>query len=302
MKTAADTAKPKTGFPFLSVILAIAIVAVLLVLVFSSGGLSGFFGLQSKEPSNGVPLVRQQYFQEAFQPNRENYKVFEVAAKFSGKPLSEMPRFFALSSEAEIWEELPPVPKDFSEIAYLLASGRFFTIENLDEGYYKQPEFYPGFKQTGLRFWTQPDPRGWATGGYGTYPAEQWTDLKKGETENFKSTVFLYNGFGVQTYQGVTLFVGGDASKYFDISISPQTFLLDADFPKFQKGWAQKITIRGSLKPGTPKGEYTVPIMIGFPPEEKQKEWENKYRNLYQSAAASVKPSGNPIDLHIKVE
>lgn len=304
METTTDAAKPAIGFPFIPVLMAIAVIAVLLALVFSSGSLAGFFGLQPKETGNSIPLVRQQYFQEAFQPKRTEYKLFEAASKFTGKPLGELPAFFALSSEQEIWEELPPIPKDFSEIAYMLVTGNFFAIENLGEGYYKQPEFYPNFTNPkgGLRWWREPDPRGWATGGYGTYPSEQWATMKKGETENFKATVFLYNSFGVQTYQGGTLFMAGDYSKYFDITISPQTFLLEPTFPKFKEEWVKKITIQGSLKQGTPKGEYTIPILIGTPPEEKNREWTAKYRNLYQNAAASVKPSGNPIELHIKVE
>src|SRR3989344_9175602 len=43
--------------------------------------------------------VRQRYFQEAFQPDRENYDLFEKAAVFLKKPVSEMPNYFSLNSE-----------------------------------------------------------------------------------------------------------------------------------------------------------------------------------------------------------
>ncbi len=252
------------------------------------------------DPSNY--LSRQSYFQEAFQPNREGYGIFEKASAHTGKPLSEMPKFFSIKNEAAIFSELPPTPENFGEIAYFLASGSFFAVGGLGEEYWKQPEFYPGFKENGLRYWTEPDASSWAPNGYGTYPAEQWATLKTGDTEIFEATVFLYSGYGVQTYQGVTLFPQAEASQHFDIEITPNTLILEPNFPAFQSEWAKKIIIRGTLKPDTPKGEYLVAVNVGFPPEDKRKEWALKYLNLYQDAAAGVRPSGNQITLHVNVE
>src|SRR3989344_5993048 len=186
-----------------------------------------------------------------------------------------MPAFFGLRSEEEIWESLPPIPGDFSEIAFLLARGDFFAIGGLDERYYKQPEFYPNFTdhKGGLRQWLDPYPQGWGANGFGTYPAEQWADLKKGETESFEATVFLYSGWGVQTFQGATLFADAASQQFFDVSISPQTLLLEPSFPKFYSNWAHKITMKGTLKPQTPPGKYHIAINLGVPPQDKQKEW-----------------------------
>ena len=256
-------------------------------------------------PNAGDPsqyLSRQSYFEEAFRPSREEYAIFEKAAAHSGKPLASMPQFFSLKDEVAIFSALPPIPQNFGEIAYFLASGSFFAIGGLSEGYWKQPEFYPGFKENGLRYWTQPDPTSWAPNGYGTYPAEQWATLKVGETEQFEATIFLYSGYGVQTYQGVSLFPDSEANAYFDIEATPNTFLLEPNFPAFQSEWVKKITIRGTLKPNAPKGEHTIAINVGFPPEDKRKEWALKYLNLYQDGAAGARPSGNQITLHVLVE
>lgn len=298
-------AKPKPFPVFLIAAIALAVVAIGLFL-FLGPSVTGFFGVPSEPPKNsGDPsqyLGRAQYFKEAFQPDRSNYGIFESASQYTQKPLAEMPSFFGLRSEDEIWAALPPIPKDFSEIAFLLAGGQFFAIGGLDETYYKQPEFYPNFKEGGLRWWKKPDSTSWATNGYGTYPAEQWTTLKRGGTEAFDATVFLYSGFGVQTYQGATLFLDSESQKYFDVTVSPQTFLLEPSFPKFGSDWAKKIAISGSLKPGTPPGDYTISVNVGLPPQDKIGQWQLKYRNLYQNAANGVRPSGNQIELHVTVE
>ena len=246
-------------------------------------------------------LSRQTYFKEAFSPNRDSYDLFEQAAEYVNKPVSEMPSFFSLQDEKEIFFTLPAIPSDFGEIAYLLASGRFYAIEGLDESYYKQPEIYPGFKENGLRFWTKPDATSWATNGYGTYPAEQFVDISRSENGSFEATVFIYSSFGVQTFQGMTLFPDSESIKNFDLEISPNTFVLEPNFPKFYSDWARKITIKGTPKPNTPAGSYTVAINVGVPPSDKQKEWSLLYRSLYMDGASGIRPSGNQVTLTINL-
>src|SRR3989344_5626058 len=173
--------------------------------------------------------VRQRYFQEAFQPDRENYDLFEKAAVFFKKPVSEMPNYFSLNSESEIFSELPKVPADFSEVA------------------------------------------------------------------------FFYSGYGVQTYQGVTIIPSSETLERFEVEITPNTFLLESTFPKFKKNWAQRIEITGKVKPGTPPGDYELKFLVVAPPKEKKEEWKFKYRNIYFDAASSIAPSGAPIKFTIKV-
>lgn len=247
-------------------------------------------------------VSRQKYFEEAFVPDRESYDLFEKAAAYTKKPISEMPAFFNLKNEEEIFSALPQIPKDFSETSYLLASGKYFSIGFLEKEYYSQPEFYPNFKEGGLRFWAKPDPTSWGVNGYGTYPAEQNDTLKLGKRENFVAAVFLYAGYGVQTYQGVTLEQDSASKKYFDVSISPKDFLLDPTFPKFGSNWAEKIIITGRIKPGTPKGDYVIGINIETPPKELKAKWEFEHKNLYYDAASGIGPSGNQIQLNIRVE
>ncbi len=246
--------------------------------------------------------VRKEYFEEAFKPRRDEYNLFEKASERLGIPLEDVPEYFTLNSEEDIFNELPQVPEDFSEVAYLLATGRTYAIGNLSEEYFLQPEFYPNFKENGLKYWSEPDPKYWTTNGYGTYPAEQFDVLSYSNRDEFLAVVFLYTGYGVQTYQGATLIPSSGSLEYFDITISPDTFLLTPTFPKFSKDWAHQIVIAGKLKPDTPPGEYSIGLLIVKPPYEKKVEWASKYRNLYFDAATGIAPSNFPIRFTITVK
>ncbi|MCR4369192.1 MAG: hypothetical protein NUV67_04775 [archaeon] len=253
------------------------------------------------EIAPGQFAVRQRYFEETFRPKRDEYNLFEKASQFLGIPIEKVPAFFSLNSESEIFSQLPKIPEDFSEIAYLLASGRYYAIGSLSEEYFQQPEFYPGFKDQGLKYWSEPNPKYWATNGYGTYPAEQFDTLSVSGRKDFIGVVFFYTGYGVQTYQGATIIPSSESLEHFDIEVSPSTFLLEPVFPKFSRNWANQVTIKGKLRDGTPPGEYEIDFMVVAPPREKREEWEFKYRNLYFDAANAISPSGYPIKFTINV-
>lgn len=290
---------PKPGIKLVAgIIVLVAIVAIAWTLVAPKNTPTN----TANAGPGGFGVSRQKYFEEAFVPDRKSYDLFEKAAAYTKKPIAEMPAFFNLKNEEEIFSSLPQIPKGFSETSYLLASGKYFSIGFLEKEFYTQPEFYPGFKENGLRFWEKPDPTSWGVIGYGTYPAYQSDTLKLGERENFVSVVFLYASYGVQTYQGVALEQDSASKQYFDVSISPKNLLLDPTFPKFGKNWAEKIIITGRIKPGTPKGDYVIGINLETPPRELKAKWEFEHKNLYYDAASGIGPSGNQIQLNIRVE
>ncbi|MDO8537583.1 MAG: hypothetical protein Q7S21_01740 [archaeon] len=260
------------------------------------------YQIDETNPTATQFIIRQQYFEEAFKPKRDEYKIFEKTAKNMSKPVEQIPELFGLKSEQEIWGELPPIPADFSETAYILAAGRYYSIGLLEEPYFLQPEFYPNFKTQALRYWINPDATSWIPQGYGTYPAYQSDTLVRGDREEFIGVVFFHTSWGVQGYQGTTIVPTSETLKYFDITISPDTFLLGATFPKFNKQWAQKVVIQGKLKPDTPPGVYSLGFNIISPPKEFAAEWEKQYKLLYFSAASSIKPTGYPVQFDIFVQ
>jgi len=283
--------KPKATWIILGIIVVIAIAAIAYTVAAPKAPDAQDFGVS-----------REKYFREAFQPDRTEYKLFEKAAAYTKKPVSALPAFFNIKSETDIFAVLPKIPKDFSETAYLLASGKYFSIGFLEGEYYLQPEFYPGFKENGLRYWEKPDPTSWGVTGYGSYPAEQDDVLTVGGRENFTAVVFFYAGYGIQTYQGVALEQDSNSKKYFDVSVSPKNFLLDPTFPKFGKDWAQKIVVTGRLKAGTKPGKYVIGLNVETPPNEVKTQWELAHKNLYYDAASGIRPGGNQIELQIRVE
>ncbi|MDD5163369.1 MAG: hypothetical protein PHD95_04135 [Candidatus ainarchaeum sp.] len=299
----------KSPLVFISIILVVAVVCI-----------AAFVFLQQFLPQNSVGnflvsndaqsdvinpsqfVSREDYFREVFKPHRNQYGLFGKAADFLKKPVSEIPAYFGLNNEQEIFEALPEIPSDFSDIAYLLAQGKYFDLGLLDERYYKQPEFYDNFKTLGVRYWTRPDPKYWVANGYGTYPAEQWDSLQIGQREDFKGVVFFYSSWGVQSFQGVSLSPDSESQKYFDIQITPKTFLLEPSFPKFGKNWAYKIEIAGKLKPNTPPGVYHVGINVEVPPNEFRSKWALEHKNIYFDAANAIRPAGNQIQFDITVK
>ena len=322
-ESAARQPKSKLVTPF-TIAVAVLIVALGAFILLQLNNKPAVLGLDVL-PSDGTPIVtnadsninspqyesdiirpedfvsREQYFKEVFKPRRETYKLLEKAAAYLNKPVEQMPVYFGIISEEDIFATLPKPADDFSEVAYLFSSGKYYSIGYLDESYYKQPELYPNFKTTGTRYWTRPDPKYWTTGGYGSYPAEQWDVLTVGEREEFDAVVFFYTSWGVQTYQGVTLQPSAETEKYFDITITPQTFLLEPTFPKFGNGWAHRIEVHGEMKKGTPPGSYKIGINVETPPKEFIEKWEFEHRNLYFNAASAIGPSGNQIQLNIDV-
>ncbi len=246
-------------------------------------------------------LIREDYFRAVYKPDRSKYKLLERASKFLGKDNEGTLQFFGLKSEEEIFEALPPINPDFSETAYLFASGKYFSIGFLEEDTFLQPEFYSNFKSLGVKYWTQPDPKYWVPHGYGSYPSEQFDTLKIGSREEFTGVVFVHAGWGVQTYQGMSLSVDPESKKYFDIEITPANFLLNPSFPKFSSKWAYKVEIKGKLKQGTPPGSYKIGINVVTPPSDLREQWEYQYKNSYFDGATAIKPSGNFIQLNIVV-
>jgi len=200
----------------------------------------------------------------------------------------------------EIFDALPPVPSDFGEIDYMLVKGRLFAIGVLGEEYYKQPEFYPRFEEF-FSYWTDPNLGMWGTNGYGTYPADQWTEVRAGDS--FTAYAFFHTSWNVQTWQGVQLVPAfpaegagefyntmspSELKNYFDVTIEPNLFLLDPTFPAFGYNWAYKIEVRVDVAPDTPPGRYVVGFGVAKPPQEKAEEWGWEHRNFYFDASGMI--------------
>jgi len=241
--------------------------------------------------------LRQKYFREQWGIHRKNY--IEQGAKHLGLTEQQLLSMFDLSSEKQVWSELPIVPEDFGEINYLMQNGKFFALSSLGEEYWKQPEFYPSWKNC-PKYWTEPDPRYWTPNGYGAYVSNQFTTVTKGE--EFYAIVYVHSGCGVQTWQGTRLEVSNNARDYFNISVTPNEFLLEPMFPQIKYGWVKRIEIKGSIKEETQEGVYDIFIDVIPPSKEKQDEWSSEYKTQYFNASQGVRPARALISLEVTVQ
>lgn len=214
-----------------------------------------------------------------------------------------MKKYFGLNTEEEIYENLPKPAEDFSEIVYLFSQGRYFSIGLLGEEYYKQPEFYPTFKTSGLRSWTRTDSRYWAPHGFGSYPSQQSDELSLSGRRESTGVVFIQSSWGVQTYQGFSLHADETSKQFFDISITPQNFLIGPAWPKFAPNWAERVVVTARVKDNTPPGTYKIIINTFTPPKELREQWQYLYKNIYFDASVSpVQPSSNLVEFVIEVK
>ena len=227
---------------------------------------------------------------------------FGARHRYFTNPDGQTPSRGDYNIPSKVFASLPVIPNDFNEIVYLIKMGKYFDIDTLGDEYYLQPEFY-GNWDNGIKFWTNPDPAHWCTIGYGSYPADQFVDIMRGESMNL--TFFLRSSYCVQTYQGVKLkhsfpemALSGDGitftratsnpERWIDVSISPDQFLLEPNYPQFSEGWVKKIQVTITTDKDTPKGEYIIGIDPKQPDSAIEKEWYREYLNMYTSGTGGV--------------
>jgi hypothetical protein len=208
---------------------------------------------------------------------------------------------------AGMYGNLPAFPKDFYSIRVLLRSGRLTDLSELEEGYWMQPEFFPQYEEIGLPLLQNPPVGRWGAYGLASYPAQSIATINAGDTLDF--FFFMKSNYIVETYQGVQLDVkyphfaeittgatmpDGSArvdqdpqvtKELFDVEVSPETFVLEPNFPIFRKEGIRKVKVTVTAKPNTPPGNYVIAVDTGAVPEEAEKVWIQKYLNLYTSGA-----------------
>jgi len=72
-----------------------------------------------------------------------------------------------------------------------------------------------------------------------------------------------------------------EVKNYFDIKITPDTFLLGKTYPIFEPTWSQKVEI--DVKSTAPKGEYVISFMATPPSKEYDTKWFNQHEFNYHA-------------------
>lgn len=223
-----------------------------------------------------------------------------AAAEDLKKRKSDLPDIF--------YQNMPPFPEDFYRLRILVIYGKITNLDLVEEKYWKQPEFIPGFEEHAVRLMKTPQTGRWGAFGYGVYPAD--TDVTTPADNEFTVTTFVHTSWLVETYQGVkfetvykekTTFPTQDlqgsseiqqnpdaVKDYFDVSYGPDVMVLEPTYPVLESGWIQKLKVTVKVKPNTPPGRYVIGVNIGSPSAEFNDEMMMKYLNYYTTGGSNV--------------
>lgn len=116
--------------------------------------------------------------------------------------------FFSPTQYDWFFSKLPPFPEDFFYIAQLVYQGKITDYDRLDENYWKQPEFYPGwFKSVVNSSYVKPEEwvGMWTPEGYGCYPTIKEITLKNSRGKSVVINTYFRTAFDTNSYQGLII-------------------------------------------------------------------------------------------------
>lgn len=204
-----------------------------------------------------------------------------------------------------MFSRLPEFPEDFYRIKSLVELNRITDFGALEDRYWMQPEFFPHFEDIGVPILQNPPKDRWGAYGIATYPADSVSSVVAGESLDVY--FFIKSNYLVETYQGINLvtkypestkiqsgFEMPDGSKtveqdpeaarkYIDVSITPNPFILEPNFPVYNVNGTRKIKVTISVSEDTPSGNYVVTLDTATVPEEYEQKWLKEYLNMYTS-------------------
>jgi hypothetical protein len=204
---------------------------------------------------------------------------------------------------AEMFVNLPEMPDDFYEMRSVVQTNKVKDLSQIGEEYWQQPEWFPLFEEN-LKLLQNPPENRWGAQGYMSYPADSVSVVDPGNLLNIY--FYIKSGYLVETYQGIKLeasfpessTVGGmesmvdgtktvtqnkDVSKYFEVKIEPDLFILEPNFPIYKINGTRRIHATVKVNENTPSGNYAIAIDTASVPEDKEQEWILEYKNLYVS-------------------
>lgn len=166
-----------------------------------------------------------------------------------------------------IFDKLPSYPKDFS-----LAMG------DVEEIFYKQPDFYPTWKDQGIEFYLREPSPYVGIIGYGCYPGE--TSRRTQVSQNLSLIFFIHTSWCVVKYQGMSLDLDYE-KEYFDVKVEPKEILLEPTCPVFFSNWTQKVRVNIYVNENTGPGKYFINITAIDPPKDILEKWSRELKENY---------------------
>lgn len=202
-----------------------------------------------------------------------------------------------------------------------------------DKYFYKQPEFYYNEWTTeNINTYYLPlgNPKGYNysylnVGGGGAFPGVVIIEPQEGALVkpgmDLRAVTYFHAALGVRNYQGVHLeidypdkaevFYGVNTIKinqdpntvknYFDVTITPQEFVLEPTFPVFHQDWTEKVVFSIHINENTPAGTYVIWIEPGSVSGLNQTKWSNEYGLRYYNFAQGFRITPPPYQIFITV-
>ena len=178
-----------------------------------------------------------------------------------------------------VFDDLPSYPDDLEEIADLFAQNNIES-SHLTPQYYLQPEFYPNWFKLCNTYYSK-NKTHYGIYGFHIYPSLYDVFAKKGDIITI--TAFLTNNFGISVKTGVSLNITYDESILEVEQITPKNsyLLLNETYPKFNKDWVQKLTLRVTILKNS---NTSIEIYNEKPPDYKHNFWKELYNTKYATA------------------
>ena len=210
----------------------------------------------------------------------------------------------------QMFANLPDMPRDFRQVQILYLQNKWNYPIGRD--YYNQPEWFPNFKLSGINNLKTVDPTRFGAYGYMVYPSDSVITLSKSTKTSGNRTFWMRPSWIIVMPQGIHLVtsypssaliespffvladgskgvnqIPSDASQYFEVTVSPELFLLKPNFPIFnpESTIAVNVTIKLRSDVVVPVGNYVIGIDTGAVPEEQEKAWIREYMTKYVSGS-----------------
>lgn len=304
-------------------IIALAIAALALVLILQYANTQQPVKISTPTPSSSPAVSLQPSPKEECLPAVQTLIVdgaieSENMQPLNGTNLTEIGKF---DLPKGVFAYLPKYPDDLEKIKSEFKAGRQ-GLGEIDEKYWKQPDFYPGFVEKGvplIKYYPTDSHAGY---GYGTYPSEYIVNTGAGA--EFDVYFLVRTDWGVVNYQGLKFlpaypskvkmlknaFSDGTTEVTQDIAyakckiqmleISPGQMALEPGYPTFFPGWVKRVKIKmrtGDIKPG----KYAMGLEVVGPDSEFDSKMTQKLLTNYVTGGGFG--SGQPwLTLYIDVK
>jgi len=189
---------------------------------------------------------------------------------------------------------VPEKPSDFAAFKRDIYAGQLFEVCDINENYWRQPDFYASWENGKKAFYDNPDYSRWGVHGHGASPSEIGYEVEAmKEGDSFEICNFFHNGWGVWTYQGFELVP--IENEYFKVEVTPKNVLLEPTFPVFEQNWVYKIKLKVIAKKDVVEGDYIIGYDVKIPDKKLSNEWtkqvlalEYENKDLYKQRCVEL--------------